>query len=490
MTRAFFLRSNSLATILRRFFFFFFFFFAHTCLGFQLDDHDEDITSLYEMTSSQQKNVTRSTAMKSLIEKIILLKRMESFEEELIEIRRQLHRRPELMHEEYFTSDFVKKKLEEYAIEFNAVGETGILARLALDGDNEKGKGKIAVLLRADMDALPLREEARVEFPSENVGAMHACGHDGHMAMLLGAAKILKGMVDRGEIPNDCAKDAVVYFAFQPAEEGGAGAKKMLESKAMREMLPVPATAFALHNWPYPETPSGTFGTRSGTIMAGAGTFEIIVKGRGGHAAVPHKNVDTIVCAANIVTGLQTIVSRKTSALDSVVITISTFNAGTVANVMPDEAILTGTLRSLQPKTFSWAMEELSKAANALGSAHGCVVDVSFASREVYPPTVNDARAANFAKEVAKIVFGAALDTVLDVDPVMPAEDFSFFANEYPSVMSWIGSYNKQIGAVHPLHSAKYYLDESILKDGAAMHAGYALAFLADANLRNATTFA
>ena len=191
---------------------------------------------------------------------------------------------------------------------------------------------------------------------------------------------------------------------------------------------------------------------------------------------MPHKNIDAVVCGSKIVTDVQTIVSRKASALDSVVITISTFHAGTVSNVMPDEAKLTGTLRSLQPETFRWAIDELSRVAKAVGIANGCEVEVSFASRAVYPPTVNDAKAAEFAKRVAREIFGKEEGKVLDVDPVMPAEDFSFFANEYPSVMNWIGSYNEAIGAVHPCTRRSY-----LTSDGktAPPHAGYALGFLA-----------
>ncbi|CAL6410241.1 unnamed protein product [Bathycoccus prasinos] len=480
------------------------------------NDPENEKNTIKRMTSSKKNNKTSNeneendvtvvvdgrTSSSSLTFDAVLasIKRfsLESdFELDLIRQRRFLHETPELMWNERETASFIKKELEKLGIVYEDAAEPGILARIPLDGDDDddgEGEGgngsgestttkknKIAVLLRADMDALPVTEETNLEFKSKNEGKMHACGHDGHVTMLLGAAKLIKKVLESGEeiLPDEARRGKVVYLLFQPAEEGGAGAKKMLESKTMRDMKIRPSTAFALHNWPYAETPSGSFGTRGGTIMAGAGTFEITVTGRGGHAAVPHKNVDAVVCGAKIVTDVQTIVSRKTSALDSVVVTISTFHAGTVSNVMPDEAKLTGTLRSLQPETFRWAMDELSRVANAVGLANGCEVEVSFASREVYPPTVNDAKAAEFAKRVAREIFGKEEGKVLDVAPVMPAEDFSFFANEYPSVMNWIGSYNLDIGAVHPLHSAKFILDESILKNGAAAHAGYALGFLA-----------
>lgn len=456
------------------------------------NDEDDVIVVVDGRTSSLSPSSLTFDAVLSSIKRFSL---ESDFELDLIRQRRVLHETPELMWNERETASFIKKELEKLGIEYEDAAEPGILARIPLDDDDgdddgEGGSGsgestttksRIAVLLRADMDALPVTEETNLEFKSKNEGKMHACGHDGHVTMLLGAAKLIKKVLESGEeiLPDEARRGKVVYLLFQPAEEGGAGAKRMLESKTMRNMKIRPSTAFALHNWPYAETPSGSFGTRGGTIMAGAGTFEITVTGRGGHAAVPHKNVDAIVCGAKIVTDVQTIVSRKTSALNSVVVTISTFHAGTVSNVMPDKAKLTGTLRSLQPETFRWAMDELSRVANAVGMANGCEVEVSFASREVYPPTVNDAKAAEFAKRVAREIFGKEEGKVLDVDPVMPAEDFSFFANEYPSVMNWIGSYNLDIGAVHPLHSAKFILDESILKNGAAAHAGYALGFLA-----------
>ena len=452
-------------------------------------ENDPDAESARSFTTfSAATNATTKSGGNALVfEKILAsikrLKEESAFETELINQRRQLHEIPELMWTEFETSSMIKRELDKMSISYEDAAAPGIIARIPLLSDEEEEakteSGEIAVLLRADMDALPVAEETEFAFKSKKDGKMHACGHDGHVTMLLGAAKLIKSVLETGDaiIPKESRKGKVVYLLFQPAEEGGAGAKKMLESKTMRELKVRPSTAFALHNWPYAETPSGSFGTRGGTIMAGAGTFEITVKGKGGHAAVPHKNIDAVVCGAKIVTDVQTIVSRKTSALDSVVVTISTFHAGTVSNVMPDEAKLTGTLRSLQPETFRWAMEELSRVASAVGMANGCEVDVSFASREVYPPTVNDAKAAEFAKRVAREIFGK--EEVLDVDPVMPAEDFSFFANEYPSVMSWIGSYNPEIGAVHPLHSAKFVLDESILKNGAAAHASYALGFLA-----------
>ena len=392
----------------------------------------------------------------------------------VVAIRRELHRNPELMWEEFGTSALVKRELESMGIEHRDVASPGVVGFI--------GTGRSpAVLLRADMDALPVLEESDASFfpdalKSRNKGIMHACGHDGHVAMLLGAAKLLKR--------HESSLNGTVYLAFQPAEEGGAGARRMLED-GLASIEPPFETAFALHNWPYPETPSGTVGTRAGTIMAGSGSYEIAVEGAGGHAAVPHKNVDVVVCGAAVVTALQTIVSRRVDPLDSVVVSTTVFRAGGAAsNVMADAATLAGTFRALDKKTFEWLHGAIEETARRAAGTHGCAVAVDFApakdgvTREEYPPTVNDPGAAGFAGEMAREVLGGGDANVREVAPVMPAEDFSFFGEVAPSAMMWLGSYNASAGAVWPLHSTKYVLDEGVLHRGTAMHVGYAAGFL------------
>ena len=392
----------------------------------------------------------------------------------VVAIRRELHRNPELMWEEFGTSALVKRELQSMGIEHRDVASPGVVGFI--------GTGRSpAVLLRADMDALPVLEESDASFfpdalKSRNKGIMHACGHDGHVAMLLGAAKLLKR--------HESSLNGTVYLAFQPAEEGGAGARRMLED-GLASIEPPFETAFALHNWPYPETPSGTVGTRAGTIMAGSGSYEIAVEGAGGHAAVPHKNVDVVVCGAAVVTALQTIVSRRVDPLDSVVVSTTVFRAGGAAsNVMADAATLAGTFRALDKNTFEWLHGAVEETARRAAGTHGCAVAVDFApavdgvTREEYPPTVNDPGAAGFAGEMAREVLGGGDANVREVAPVMPAEDFSFFGELAPSAMMWLGSYNASAGAVWPLHSAKYVLDEGVLHRGTAMHVGYAAGFL------------
>ena len=392
----------------------------------------------------------------------------------VVGIRRELHRNPELMWTKTETSAAVARELDAMGVEHSRVAAPGIVAKI--------GNGRSpAVLLRADMDALPLLEETDDAFfpdalKSAKPGLMHACGHDGHVAMLLGAAKLLKR--------HESSLNGTVYLAFQPAEEGGAGARRMLED-GLASIEPPFETAFALHNWPYPETPSGTVGTRAGTIMAGSGSYEIAVEGAGGHAAVPHKNVDVVVCGAAVVTALQTIVSRRVDPLDSVVVSTTVFRAGGAAsNVMADAATLAGTFRALDKNTFEWLHGAIEETARHAAGTHGCAVAVDFApakdgvTREEYPPTVNDPGAAGFAGEMAREVLGGGDANVREVAPVMPAEDFSFFGELAPSAMMWLGSYNASAGAVWPLHSTKYVLDEGVLHRGTAMHVGYAAGFL------------
>ena len=308
----------------------------------------------------------------------------------VVRVRRELHLQPELMWTETKTSAVVKRELRAMGVSFEEVSAPGVVATI--------GSGSAPVVaLRADMDALPVTEESDipVERRSQVPGKMHACGHDGHTAMLLGAAKVLKSV--------EGSLRGTVRLVFQPAEEGGAGARRMLED-GLRAMKPPVESSFALHNWPYPETPSGTVGTRPGTIMAGSGSFEITLTGAGGHAAVPHKNIDVVVCGSAVVMAMQTIVSRLTDPLDSALISTTIFKAGGAAsNVMGDTAVLAGTFRALDKRTFEWLHGRVEHVASATAGAHGCSVDVNFfpvkngVTTEEYPPTVNDVKAAALA---------------------------------------------------------------------------------------------
>ena len=390
----------------------------------------------------------------------------------VIRLRRELHLVPELMWTEVKTSAIVKRELDAMGVAHADLSPPGVLATIGTGAPP-------VVLLRADMDALPVTEASDIppERRSAHPGRMHACGHDGHVAMLLGAARALKS--------REATLPGTVHLAFQPAEEGGAGARRMLED-GLADMRPPIDTSFALHNWPYPETPSGVVATRPGVIMAGSAAFEITVVGVGGHAAKPAEFVDVVACVAAVVAALQTIVSRRVDPLDGVLVTITAVDAGDLRaeNVAADRARMLGQLHATSEATTASARRSVATTAAAAAAAHGCETAVDFAPvtngarREAYPPTVNDPRAAALAAEVAATMFGAEAAGA-EAATVMPAEDFAFFAREWPSAMAWVGAYDESKGAVWPLHSAKYVLDESTLARGAAMHAGYAAAFLA-----------
>ena len=439
--------------------------FALLCLALATPGaYAADATTTNDMSSTRSSALDAST----------VLDRARATRDYVVGVRRELHANPELMWSEHDSAATIERELTALGIDHERVSSTGVIGTI--------GRGARSVGLRADVDALPLTEETELEYASRNDGKMHACGHDGHVSMLLGAAKVLKTTHD--DDPE--AFPGTVRLIFQPAEEGGAGAKEMLQpsdgTRGMLDFDPPIESVFGLHNWPYPEMPSGTMGTRGGTIMAGAGSFDVIVSGQGGHAAVPHKNKDVIVAGSAVVTSLQTLVSRLTDPLDSVVISVTVFNAGTASNIMPDTAKLQGTLRALNPETFAAFQKKIADMASSVAEAYGCTAKTNFApehggvKRVPYPPTVNDARAANLAMRVAADLFGT--ENTRDVVPVMPAEDFSFFGQQYPSVMMWLGAYNDTAGATHPLHSAKYVLDENVLTSGVALHSMYALEYL------------
>jgi len=386
----------------------------------------------------------------------------------VVAIRRELHRNPELMWEEFGTSALVKRELQSMGIEHRDVASPGVVGFI--------GTGRSpAVLLRADMDALPVLEESDASFfpdalKSRNKGIMHACGHDGHVAMLLGAAKLLKR--------HESSLNGTVYLAFQPAEEGGAGARKMMEN-GLVAMTPRVDAAFALHNWPYPETPSGTVGTRAGTIMAGSAAFEITL--------TETSSANAVVCAAGVVEALQTVIARRVDPLQPALVTVAavqTLEEPKLASVR-----LLGQFHATDPGVFESLFASVRFAATGAAATRRCACAVDFAPetartrggdvvrRAHYPPTVNDARVADLVARVGREMFGA--DAVSDaVAPVMPGEDFGFFAQTWPSAMAWLGAFAPERGAAFPLHSGKYVLDESVLHLGVAMHAGVAVRLL------------
>ena len=367
--------------------------------------------------------------------------------EEMKAWRQELHSIPEIGLEEYETSKYIKSKLSEFNIEFkDGYANTGIVARVK----GSRGESDKSIGLRADFDALPMPEKNQFEYKSTNEGMMHACGHDGHTSMLLGAAKYLSENNDF---------DGSVYFIFQPGEEGFAGGQKMIQD-GMFDDFKIDEV-YALHNWP--ELPIGSIGVNSGPMMAAVDEFDIVVKGRGGHAAIPQLAIDPVVIASQIVLAVQTIVSRSTDPVDKALISITKINGGTAYNVIDDSVKLGGTVRTFKPETRSFYEKKLKEISAGIAKANGAEAEVDFHLTNKYPPTINSKKESEFAANVAKKVFGDS-QVVTDIDPSMGGEDFSYLLEKKPGAYLYIGQGDDNHKA--HLHTTKYDFNDSLLPIG------------------------
>ncbi|WP_070272248.1 M20 aminoacylase family protein [Duganella sp. HH101] len=376
-----------------------------------------------------------------------------AFQSEIQQIRRDLHAHPELCYEEKRTSEVVADKLAEWGIPvIRGLGLTGVVGIL------KSGHSKRAIGLRADMDALPMQEVNTFAHASRHPGKMHACGHDGHTAMLLGAAKHLAAHRNF---------DGTVYLIFQPAEEGGAGARRMIED-GLFEQCPMDAI-YGMHNWP--GAPTGTMSVVEGPMMASSNEFYVTVKGKGAHAAQPHKGIDPVMVAVQIAQSWQTIISRQKSPLDTAVLSITQIHAGSATNVIPDEAELVGTVRTFTQPVLDMIEQRMEEIAKHTAAAFGAEVEFKF--RRNYPPLVNHAAETRFAVEVMKSVVGA--DHVDDnVEPTMGAEDFAFFLQAKPGCYVFIGNgegeHRDGGHGLGPcvLHNGSYDFNDNLLPIGAS----------------------
>ncbi len=373
-----------------------------------------------------------------------------------IAIRRDLHAHPELGFAEERTAAIVAERLRALGFETHTgIAQTGVVGVLrgASDGPT--------VMLRADMDALPMTEENDVPYRSTDPGAMHACGHDAHVAMLLGAAGVLRGQA--------ASIAGRVAFVFQPAEEGGGGAREMIRAGIVGRFEIRRAYGLHVTN----QLPSGVFGTRPGPFMAAVDQFDLTVEGRGGHGAMPQRSIDPIVVAADLVGALQRIVSREIDPLEPAVVTIGAINGGTTHNVIPPRVSLKGTVRTFDEETRATMEGRIRRIAEHTCAAAGATCTLAW--HESYPVTTNDAAETAFLRERLAERFGARRS--IEIPPVMGSEDFSYFAREVPACFAFLGTAD----ATHvvPNHHPAFDIDESAIGAGIAAHVDLALGALA-----------
>ena len=373
---------------------------------------------------------------------------------DLVEMRRHLHANPELSFEEHETAAYVAERLESWGYEVTRnVGGLGVVGRL------RQGEGGRSIAIRADMDALPIQEATGLPYASTTNGKMHACGHDGHTTMLLGAAEYLA---------RTRHFNGTVNLIFQPAEEAGkgSGAQAMIDD-GLFERFPCDAI-FGLHN--HPGAPAGTFLMRSGPLMAAADTATITITGRGGHASRPHLTVDPIVVAANMVMTLQTIVSRNVNPTETAVVTVGTIHGGTASNVIPESAEIAVSIRSFSKEVRDTLERRVRDIATSTAGAHGASVAIDY--ERGYPVVINSEEETAFATEVVKELVG---EDKVGVCPMIPgSEDFSYFLEHKPGCFLRLG--NGENSAI--LHSSKYDFNDDSLTTGAAMWARLAERFL------------
>ncbi|NLP60794.1 M20 aminoacylase family protein [Paraburkholderia sacchari] len=376
-------------------------------------------------------------------------------EAEMIALRHAIHAHPELGFEEFVTSDLVAERLAEWGYEVHrGLGGTGVVGTLKV------GTGKQRLGLRADMDALPIQENTGLDYESRVPGKMHACGHDGHTAMLLAAAR---------HLAQSRSFDGTLHVIFQPAEEGLGGAKRMLD-EGLFERFPCDAV-FAMHNMP--GFPTGKLGFRPGPFMASSDTVIIDIDGRGGHGAVPHKAIDPVVVCANVVLALQTIVSRNVPPLDMAIVTVGAIHAGEAPNVIPQTAQMRLSVRALRPEVRDLLEERITTLVHAQASAYGATARIDYQRR--YPVLVNDAAMTAFAQDVARDWLGED-GLIDDLPPLTGSEDFSFLLEQCAGSYLIIGNGDGEGGCM--VHNPGYDFNDDCLATGATYWVKLAERFL------------
>lgn len=385
-----------------------------------------------------------------------LLREAKELETTIIDWRRTLHKNPELSFQEYQTSAFIQRQLTAMDIPFRVLAETGIVAHI--------GHGERCVALRADIDALPIHEEADVPFASQNPGVMHACGHDAHTSMLLGAARMLKQRED--------SLGGIVKLIFQPGEEKVPGGASIMIREGVLEN-PTPEMIFGQHV--NPAAPVGNAAFVAGRMMASADELYWTIHGKSGHAAQPHLAIDPIVVAAHLITQLQTIVSRSLNPFEPGVLSVTAIHGGTVNNIIPEAVEMKGTLRSMNLEWREQAIANIENYSRTLAATMGATCDVTVLRG--YPPLINDEHATAFARDAARSLLGDS--SVTPFEPKMWGEDFAFYAQTIPACFWMLGIRAPELSETPGLHNCKFVIDEEALHIGTALMAHAALTRLA-----------
>lgn len=384
-------------------------------------------------------------------------------EAELKENRRYIHMHPELSFREYNTSSFIQKKLDEMGVKYvSGIAENGICAYI-YGNKNIESESMKSILIRADMDALPIDEVSDKPYKSQNKDVMHACGHDAHVAVLLGVCKVLNNFKDKF--------GGVVKAVFQPGEETSGGALPMIEEGVLEN--PHTDVCVALHC--DSDLDCGTIRVKPGSLYASPDDFRITVKGKGGHGAEPHNCIDPIMISASIIQALNNLISRETDPFDNAVISVGSIHGGSATNIIPDSVEIQGTARSLTNEVRGFLKKRIGETAEGICKTFGAECEYEYT--ELFPPLINDEKLAEDVYDSAcrslgkdKCVWGGA--------PTMAGEDFSYFSQNRPSVLFKLGCRNKSLGIVSPIHHSSFDIDENCLKTGVKVFVGFVLDYL------------
>jgi len=391
-----------------------------------------------------------------------IIKLSRQYADKMIEFRRLFHQYPEIGYHEINTAKRITEVLDQLGIEYQTgVGETGVIG-LIKGKIKDSGHHKV-ILLRSDMDALKLQELNETDFKSTHDGVMHACGHDGHMSWLLGAAMILNELRD--------SFAGTVKLVFQPAEEGLGGAKKMIEDGVLEN--PRPDFALGAHIWP--DIDSGKIGVKYGSVMAAPTMFTIEIKGKGGHAAMPHLTVDPIHISNLVYTNMMQIISRKRNPVEPMVLSVTEIHGGTAHNIIPEKVVMKGTVRTITDEAGTWLNQEMKKVLDYACEQHGASYTFDF--NTYYPPVINHEEAVDHLIESVTDLLGSHAIEHME-QPSMAGEDFSFYLNEIPGAFFMVGTRNQEKNAIHPLHSPYFTMDEDVLVTAAAVMAKAAIDYL------------